>query len=231
MAFIPMIQFNNVSKVYKNSITALDDVSFSVNPGEFLFLVGPSGAGKSTVIRLLIRQEIPSNGNILFEDIDVTNIPRNLLSVYRQQLGIVFQDLKLISSKTVRQNVSFALEITDNKSKAEIKDTTDYLLDIVRVKDRADLYPEDLSGGERQRVAIARALANDPKLLIADEPTGNLDPKTSMEILEILNAINGSGTTVMVVTHDRKIVDEKQTRVIHMRDGKIFSDRIGGYDE
>jgi cell division transport system ATP-binding protein len=231
MAVTPMIQFNNVSKVYKNSIVALDDVSFSVNPGEFIFFVGPSGAGKSTVIRLLIRQEIPSKGNILFEDIDVINIPRNLLSVYRQQLGIVFQDLKLIPSKTVRQNVSFALEITDNKSRDEIKETTDYLLDIVKVKDRSDLYPEDLSGGERQRVAIARALANDPKLLIADEPTGNLDPKTSLEILDILNAINSSGTTVMVVTHDRKIVDERQARVIQMINGKITGDRVGGYED
>jgi cell division transport system ATP-binding protein len=225
-----MIQFNGVSKRYKDTILALDNVSFSINPGEFVFLTGPSGAGKSTIIRLLIRQEIPSNGNILFEDVDVINIPRNLLSVYRQQLGIVFQDLKLIPSKTVRQNVSFALEITDNKSKAEIKETTDYLLNIVKVNDRADLYPEDLSGGERQRVAIARALANDPKLLIADEPTGNLDPKTSLEILDILNAINDSGTTVLVVTHDRKIVDEKNTRVLHLQDGKILRDSIGGYD-
>lgn len=224
-----MIQFDNVSKIYKGDIVALDDISFKVKPSEFLFLVGPSGAGKSTVIRLLIRQEYPTNGNIQFEDVDVTQIPRNMLSIYRQQLGIVFQDLKLIPSKTVSQNIAFALEII-NKPKEVIDETTKFLLETVRLDKRADLFPEDLSGGEKQKVGIARALANDPKLLIADEPTGNLDPTTSSEILDILKAINSWGTTVFVVTHDRSIVDAMQTRVLHMADGKIVSDRIGGYE-
>lgn len=224
-----MIKFENVSKRYKGDISALHDISFSVDPGEFFFLIGPSGAGKSTVLRLLIRQERPTSGTIIFDDVDITGIPRNMLSIYRQQLGIVFQDLKLIQSKNVLDNVKFALEIL-NKPRKEIDETTDYLLDMVGLTNRAMLYPEDLSGGERQRVAIARALANDPKLFIADEPTGNLDPETAFEILEILKAINKTGTTVMVVTHDKNIVDSMQTRVIHMNQGKILSDVLGGYD-
>jgi len=224
-----IVNFDKVSKIYKGDIIALKDVSFSIIPGEFCFIVGPSGAGKSTVIRLLIRQEFPTDGLIRFEDVNVTEIPRKLLSIYRQQIGVVFQDLKLIPSRTVRENIAFALEIT-NKPKDQIIETTEYLLETVHLEKRADLFPEDLSGGERQKVGIARALANDPKLLIADEPTGNLDPHTSDEILEILNAINGWGTTIMVVTHDKDIVDKGKKRVIHMRDGAIESDRVGGYD-
>lgn len=224
-----MIQFDNVSKTYKGDIVALDNISFKIKPSEFTFIVGPSGAGKSTVIRLLIRQEFPTDGLIQFEDVDVTKIPRNMLSIYRQQLGVVFQDLKLIPSKTVRQNIAFALEIT-NKPKEQVDETTKFLLETVRLDKRADLLPEDLSGGERQKVGIARALANDPKLLIADEPTGNLDPTTSNEILEILKAINSWGTTVLVVTHDKSIVDKMQSRVIHMADGKIVVDKVGGYE-
>ena len=225
-----MVLFDKVTKVYKGDIVALDNVTFTLDPKEFVFVVGPSGAGKSTVIRLLIRQELPSDGEIVFEDVDVTKIPRRLLSVYRQQLGVVFQDLKLIPSKTVRQNVRFALEIL-NKPKNIADETTDFLLEKVGLQDRANLFPDELSGGEKQRVGIARALANDPKLLIADEPTGNLDPITSMGILELLNAINQSGTTLIVVTHDKKIVDSMQTRVLHMEKGKIISDHKGGYDD
>ncbi|WKZ30972.1 MAG: ATP-binding cassette domain-containing protein [Candidatus Dojkabacteria bacterium] len=225
-----IIKFDKVSKVYKGSINALDDVTFNVDEGEFFFVVGTSGAGKSTIIRLLIRQELPTTGDIAFEDIAVTKIPRKMLSIYRQQLGIVFQDLKLIPSKTIRENVSFALEIL-GKDRKEVTDTTDYLLEVVKLQDRANLFPEDLSGGERQRTAIARALANDPKLLIADEPTGNLDPDTSFEILEILKTVNSWGTTVMIVTHDRDIVDAMKTRVIHMDKGKIAGDYVGGYRE
>jgi len=224
-----MVNFDSVSKVYKGDIVALNNVSFSLKPAEFCFIVGPSGAGKSTIIRLLIRQEFPSDGSILFEDVNVTEIPRKLLSIYRQQIGVVFQDLKLIPSKTVRENIAFALEIT-NKPKSQIDETTEYLLQTVNLTKRAHLYPEDLSGGEKQKVGIARALANDPKLLIADEPTGNLDPNTSGEILEILKAINEWGTTVLVVTHDRSIVDKAQRRVIHMRNGEIEADTTGGYD-
>lgn len=223
-----IIKFDNVNKVYKGDISALNGVTFDVSQGEFFFVVGTSGAGKSTVIRLLIRQELPTSGDIQFEEIAVTKIPRNMLSIYRQQLGIVFQDLKLIPSKTIRENISFALEILGKDSK-EVADTTDYLLEVVKLQERANLFPEDLSGGERQRTAIARALANDPKLLIADEPTGNLDPDTSFEILEILKTVNSWGTTVMIVTHDRDIVDAMKTRVIHMDKGTIVGDYVGGY--
>lgn len=225
-----MVLFENVSKIYNGDIVALDDVSFKVNTGEFCFIVGSSGAGKSTIVRLLIRQERPTNGYIKFEEVDVPTIPRNLISLYRQQLGIVFQDLKLIPTKTIRENVEFALEIVD-KSKNEIKETAQYLLEAVNLKDKGDLFPDQLSGGEKQRVAIARALANDPKLLIADEPTGNLDPKTSAEILEILKSINSWGTTVIVVTHDRDIVNMTKTRVLQMDNGSLIDDRAQGYSE
>lgn len=224
-----IIKLNNVSKSYKKGITALEEVSFDAHEGEFFFLVGPSGAGKSTVIRLIIRQEFPSNGEIVFEDIDVSSIPRDMLSIYRQQIGIVFQDLKLIQNKTIKENVEFALEIT-GKPKKEVNDTAEYLLDVVGLADRMSLFPDALSGGEKQKTAIARALANDPKFFIADEPTGNLDPQTSFEILELLKTINSWGTTVMVVTHDKDIVDAMQTRVIHLEGGKIVEDTTGGYE-
>lgn len=224
-----IVEFENVSKIYNEDIVALKDINFRLDQGEFCFIVGSSGAGKSTIIRLLIRQETPTQGEIKFEKISVPKIPRKLLSVYRQQLGIVFQDLKLIPSKTIRENVEFALEII-NKPKNEIKDTADYLLEVVKLEGKDKLFPDQLSGGEKQRVAIARALANDPKLLIADEPTGNLDPKTSEDILNILKGINEWGTTVMVVTHDKELVDQMQTRVLHIENGKLIEDRAGGYD-
>ncbi|KKR06026.1 MAG: Cell division ATP-binding protein FtsE [candidate division WS6 bacterium GW2011_GWF2_39_15] len=224
---LPIINFDKVSKIYPGGIIALDEVSFIVDPGEFTFIVGPSGAGKSTAIRLLIKEEFPTQGSIQFQDINVTSIPRKLLSIYRQQLGVVFQDLKLIESKTVSENVEFALEITNRKD-SEIAETTNYLLDIVNLKGRAHLFPQELSGGEKQRVAIARALANDPKLFIADEPTGNLDPENAREIMNILQAINEWGTTVIVITHDDVIVDKMQKRVLRMNQGKIVGDEKGG---
>ncbi|MBI2356919.1 ATP-binding cassette domain-containing protein [Candidatus Dojkabacteria bacterium] len=223
-----MINFLDVSKVYAGGIVALNKVTFAVEPGEFTFIVGPSGAGKSTLISLLIKEENPSDGKIYFEDINVPSIPRKLLSVYRQQLGIVFQDLKLIGSKTVRENIQFALEITNSRKNEEIDETTNYLLDIVNLKGRSHLFPEELSGGEKQRVAIARALANDPKLFIADEPTGNLDQENAEEIMNILKAINEWGTTVVVITHDNAIVDRMKRRVIGMNQGAIVSDEKSG---
>jgi len=222
------ISFNKVKKYYPGGIMALNDITFDINNGEFTFIVGPSGAGKTTIVRLLIRQEFPSEGDILFENLEVTKIPRNLLSFYRQKLGIVFQDLKLIDSKTVKENIQFALEINKKNTK-EIEETTNYLLEVVNLKGRSHLFPEELSGGEKQRVAIARALANDPKLFIADEPTGNLDPNNAMDILNILKTINSWGTTVLVITHDEDIVDIMQQRVIHMENGKIVADEKGGY--
>ncbi len=224
-----MVKFNSVSKIYKKEIIALRETSFTLERDEFCFVVGPSGAGKSTIARLLIRQELPTEGEIFFEDINVTQIPRKHLSLYRQNLGIVFQDLKLLESKTIRENINFALEIIETP-RNEIDETTEYLLDTVGLTERSNLYPEDLSGGEKQRAAIARALANDPKILIADEPTGNLDPETSFQILKLLKAINETGTGLIVITHDKEIVNEMQTRVIHMKEGSIISDAVGGYD-
>jgi cell division transport system ATP-binding protein len=225
---LPMVKFSQVSKIYPGGIVALKDINFTISEGEFVFIVGPSGAGKTTVVRLLIREEMPTAGDIHFEDIEVHKIPRKLLSVYRQQLGVVFQDLKLIDTKTVKENIELALEIS-SKTRKEMEETTDYLLNLVNLKGRAHLFPEELSGGEKQRVAIARALANEPKLFIADEPTGNLDPATAMEILNILKTVNNLGTTVVLITHDDDIVDLMQTRVLHMQDGKVVSDEKGGY--
>jgi cell division transport system ATP-binding protein len=223
-----MVDFKNVSKIYPDDIVALSGVTLKIEPKEFAFIVGPSGAGKSTMLRLLIREEYPTQGEIFFEDVDVVNIPRKLIAIYRQQMGVTFQDLKLVESRTARENIEFALEIT-NKPKEKMEETVEYLLDLVNLKDRANLRPCQLSGGEKQKVAIARALANEPKLLIADEPTGNLDPSSALEILDILKTINSLDTTVVVITHDHDIVNKMQTRVISLEKGKIISDKKGGY--
>ena len=224
-----MLFFDKVSKKYSNDITALDDVNFNIEKGEFSFLVGPSGAGKTTLLKLLIREELPTSGSIFFEDIEVQKLPRKLLPTYRQRLGIVFQDIKLLQSKTLEENIAFALEILGKEDK-EIKETSEYLLELVKLQDRRQLFPQQLSGGEQQRGAIARALANNPDLLVADEPTGNLDPDNAMQILDILKNINKTGTTVMVISHDRDIVNQMKTRVIRMVDGRIVSDTKGDYD-
>lgn len=219
-----MIKYVDVKKSYPGNIVALDGISFEIDEGEFAFIVGPSGAGKSTLIRLLVKQEIPTNGDIFFEDVLVPTIPNKLLAIYRQQLGIVFQDLKLIPSRTVKENIEFALEIT-GKHRNEVSETTQYLLNVVHLENRAHLFPEELSGGEKQKIAIARALANDPKIFIADEPTGNLDTDTTIEILEILKTVNNWGTTVMVITHDNTLVNNMKTRVISLKEGKVVSDK------
>jgi len=224
-----MLLFDKVNKKYDENIVALDDVGFKVDQGEFFFLVGPSGAGKTTLMRLLIREEIPTSGSIFFKDIDVPNIPNKLLPTYRQRLGIVFQDIKLLSTKTLAENINFALEILGKEDK-EIKETTDYLLETVGLQDRRNLFPHQLSGGEQQRGAIARALANNPELFIADEPTGNLDPDNAFQVLEILKKINKGGTTVMIISHDKDIVNEMKTRVVRMEKGKVISDNNGDYD-
>ncbi len=218
-----MVIFDTVTKKYKESITALEDVSFRIDPGEFCFVVGPSGAGKSTIMKLLIREEVPTSGSIFFNEIEVPKLNRRLLPAYRQKLGIVFQDIKLLDTKTLEENIAFALEILD-KSQKEIKDTTDYLLDLVGLRERKELFPQELSGGEQQRGAIARALANKPDLFIADEPTGNLDSQNAMQIMDILNRINKNGTTVMVISHDLNLIDGSKNRTINIRDGRLNSD-------
>lgn len=225
-----MLIFDKVTKKYNENIVALEDVSFSIDKGEFSFLVGPSGAGKTTLMRLLIREELPTSGNIIFDKIEVPKLPIKLLPKYRQRLGMVFQDLRLLESKTLEENIQFALEIL-GKTEKEIKETTEYLLELVKLQDRKDLFPVQLSGGEQQRGAIARALANNPDLLVADEPTGNLDPETSFQVLDILNSINRGGTTVLVISHDRELVNKMKKRVIRMEGGKVISDNNeGDYD-
>ncbi len=223
-----MIDFKNVSKIYPKDIVALDDINLLIEPKEFTFIVGPSGAGKSTLLKLLIRQDFPTQGEIFFEDVDVIKIPKKLISVYRQQMGVAFQDLKLIECRTTRENIEFALEII-GKPKKESIETTEYLLDLVDLRDKSELFPKQLSGGEKQKVAIARAIANNPKVLIADEPTGNLDPNSALEILDILNTINELGTTVLAITHDHDIVNKMSKRVIALEKGKIVHDKKGGY--
>lgn len=218
-----MVFFDTVTKKYKDDITALQDVNFSIEEGEFCFLVGPSGAGKSTIMKLLIREEVPTSGSIFFKDIEVPRLTRRLLPAYRQRLGIVFQDIKLLQTKTLEENIAFALEILD-KSPKEIADTTDYLLDLVHLRDRRTLFPDELSGGEQQRGAIARALANKPELFIADEPTGNLDADNAKQILDILKTINGMGTTVMVISHDLNLVNGSKARTIKIVNGRLESD-------
>lgn len=221
-----MIHFENVEKKY-DKITALKEVNFDISDGEFCFIVGPSGAGKSTIMKLLIREELPTKGDIVFDKVSVPKLPDKLVPEYRQKIGMVFQDIKLLPTKTLEENINFTLEIL-NKTQKEIQDTTDYLLDLVNLKDRKDLFPKELSGGEQQRGAIARALANNPKVLVADEPTGNLDPENAQDLLKIFQTVNSSGTTVIVITHNKDLVDTTQRRVIRLEKGEITSDSNKG---
>lgn len=223
-----MLTFESVTKKYPTGNVALDDVSFHINEGEFVFLVGPSGAGKSTAIRQIIRQETPSSGKIIFENKVINKLRGGKLARYRRDLGIVFQDFKLLNTKTVEENVAFVLEVSGKSSK-EIKKAVNYVLDLVGLADKKRAFPETLSGGEQQRVAIARAIVTEPKVLLADEPTGNLDRNNAWDIIQLLNKINNWGTTVIVATHDTEIVDSLNKRVIGFEAGKVVRDNIGGY--
>lgn len=222
-----MIQFDNVTKIYDGETTALEHVSFHIEEGEFAFVIGPSGAGKSTVTKLITREELPTEGNIYVNGIDVANLRRSKVPYLRRNIGMVFQDFRLLSQKTIKENIEFAMEVVGASPK-EIKRIVPKLLNMIGLSSRANAYPDQLSGGEQQRVALARALANQPPVLIADEPTGNLDPKSSGEIIQLLNEINKQGTTVMVVTHDKEIVNSLKKRVITISDGQIFSDEERG---
>ncbi len=222
-----MIQFENVTKVYDGETTALENVSFHIEEGEFAFVIGPSGAGKSTVTKLITREELPTEGKIYVNGIDVAKLRRSKVPYLRRNIGMVFQDFRLLSQKTISENIEFAMEVVGASPK-EIKRIVPKLLNMIGLSSRANAYPDQLSGGEQQRVALARALANQPPVLIADEPTGNLDPKNSEEIIQLLNEINKQGTTVMVVTHDREIVNSLKKRVITISDGQIFSDEERG---
>jgi len=228
-----MIVFNQVTKEYKNHYlhTALDNVSFTIDDGEFVFIVGPSGSGKSTIIKLILREETPTSGEIVFNDIEITKMKAQGLPILRREIGVVFQDYKLLQNKNVFENVSFTLEVS-GKSVEEVKKTTDYILELVGLEEKRYNFPGQLSGGEMQRVAIARALVNDPQVLIADEPTGNLDPENAWDVIQILNKVNNWGTSVIMATHDKEVVNAISKRVIELEKGKVIRDEgKGKYDE
>ena len=224
---MPQIEFRNVTKEYIPGIKVLDDVSFSIESGEFVFIIGPSGAGKSTIIKLLLREENPESGEIFFEGRNIAEIAPDEMPDYRRKIGVVFQDYKLLDSKTVYDNVAISLEVV-NSDEEDIKNIVPNVLSLVGLLDHASYKPEELSGGEKQRTAIARALAHEPDVLIADEATGMIDPDSSDEIVEISEKINSLGTTVIMATHDQRIVDKLTKRVIKIHKGKLVSDKKGG---
>ena len=218
-----LIRLKNVKKTYKTGTTAIYDLSLNIQKGEFVFIIGSTGCGKSTLIKMLYREEKPTEGKILVGGLDVGKIKNRKVYKLRRKIGIVFQDYHLLPNSTAYENVAFALEVL-GLPKAEIHSKVMKVLDLVGLKTKAKQYPAHLSGGEQQRVAIARAIVNGPKILICDEPTGNLDPKTSMEIMEVLKAINELGTTIIMVTHDIDIVDIMKKRVILLDSGRIVKD-------
>jgi len=221
-----MVEFRAVSKAYGN-IEAVEDVSFRIGKGEFVSLVGPSGAGKSTIVKLLIREDQATSGQIVVAGRDITTLKRSELPFYRRKIGVVFQDFRLLPNKTVYENVAFALEVSD-AAKSEIQQRVPMILEMVGMLSRSDNFPHELSGGEQQRAAIARSLVHDPKIIIADEPTGNLDPVNTWEIIELLFKINQQGAVVLLATHDKEIVDTLKKRVITMRAGRIVADQQKG---
>ncbi len=222
-----MITFDNVTKVYNTNI-GLENASIHINKGDFVFLVGPSGAGKSTFIKLILKEINADSGSILVDGQEVTTLSNREIPGLRRKIGIVFQDFRLLPKKTVYENVAFAMEIL-HRPKRQIRKKVPQVLSLVGISDKADKYPDELSAGEQQRVAIARAIINNPTVLIADEPTGNLDPDTAAEIMELLNQINMTGTTIVMVTHAKDIVDRMQKRVVAIEAGHIVRDEFGQY--
>ncbi len=221
-----MIQFKNVTKKYSGN-NGLSEVNLRIDDGEFVFLVGPSGAGKTTFIKLILKETDPDKGSISFDEYEVTSLPSRMIPYYRRNIGIVFQDFRLLPRMTVYENVAFAMEAVHQKKRL-IRKQVPHILNLVGISEKADCYPSELSGGEAQRVAIARAIVNNPKLLIADEPTGNLDPEKSWEIMNLLHQINLRGTTVVMVTHAKDIVDHMGRRVIQIEDGRVVRDDQSG---
>jgi cell division transport system ATP-binding protein len=222
-----IIEFDKVSKVYPGNVGAVLDISLNIKMGEFISLVGPSGAGKSTLIKLLTCEEMPSSGRISVAGRDISKLKKRELPFFRRKVGVIFQDFKILPKKTVYENIAFALEVSDSTNE-EIADKVPKIIDLVGLKTRTNAFSEELSGGEKQRVSIARALVHNPKLLIADEPTGNLDPVSTWEIIELLFKINKQGTIVLLATHDKEVVDTLQRRVVTLRGGKIVSDQEKG---
>jgi len=222
-----MIKLNNVSKAYSNKIKVLQDINLAVKPGEFVSIVGQSGAGKTTLVRLLIGEELVDGGEVFIGDWDITRISRREVPFLRRQIGVIFQDFKLLPKKTLEENVSFALQVSGGESN-KIKKIVPSVLKIVGLEDKSGRYPHEVSGGESQRAAIARALVHQPKILLADEPTGNLDAINANEIIELLLRINKFGTTVILVTHNKEIVNRLNKRVVTMDRGQIINDQAHG---
>ena len=222
-----MIEMMNVTKKYSKGITAINNLSIQIKDGDFVYVVGPSGAGKSTFIKMMYREEKATKGRIRVGKYDLMKIKDRQIPFLRRYVGVVFQDFKLLQNKTVYENVAYAMEVIE-KSPREIKRRVDEVLELVNLKHRMNNFPNELSGGEQQRVAIARAIVNTPGILIADEPTGNLDPDTSMEIMDILERINEQGTTIVMATHNSQIVNEKKHRVLSIESGQIVRDQEQG---
>ncbi len=218
-----MIRLEKVTKVYPNGVKALDNVSFSIDKGEFVFIVGSSGSGKTTMLKLLMKEENPTDGKLFIENKDITKLRRGKIPKLRRSIGVVFQDFRLLEKMTVFNNVAFALKVTE-ASASKIRRNVPMVLSLVGLSKKAKMHPSQLSGGEQQRTALARAIVNNPPILLADEPTGNLDPKTSWEIMKLLIDINLRGTTVVVITHDREIVDAMKKRVIKLSGGRVVRD-------
>ena len=225
-----MIKLENVTKIYKTGVRAVNNMNIDIGPGEFVYVIGTTGAGKSTFIKLLYREEKATSGKVIVAGQDVSKIKNRKVPYFRRNIGVVFQNFRLLPKKTVFENVAFALEVTDTP-RLEIRKKVRRTLELVGLEDKANAFPHELSGGQQQRVAIARAIVNNPKVLIADEPTGNLDPDTSIEIIELLERINEvNHTTILVVTHDKEIVQKYKKRTILIEDGCIKTDTsTGGY--
>ena len=224
-----MIEFRNVTKTYNTGTEAVKNANFVIDKGEFAFLVGSSGSGKSTLIKLILKEEEPTSGRIIINGKDTTFLKANRVPFLRRSMGVVFQDFRLLPDKTVYENVAFAMYIV-KATPRHIRRQVPMVLSLVGLSGKAKMYPNELSGGEQQRVALARALVNNPSMIIADEPTGNLDPETAWEIMNLLKEINARGTTIVVATHAKDIVDRMNKRVIRIENGNIIRDEKGGYD-
>lgn len=226
-----MIEFKNVTKVYDNNVKALSDVNVQIESGEFVFLVGASGAGKSTFIKMLLKEVDPSNGSISVTGKDLTKLTRKEIPYYRRKIGMVFQDFRLIPTMNVYENVAFAMRVVE-ASQREIRRRVPMVLSLVGLSHKYKMFPTELSGGEQQRVSLARAIVNNPAVLIADEPTGNLDPETAKEIMDLLDDINRAGTTILMATHAKEIVDTMKKRVLTIEGGELVRDvKKGAYED
>src|SRR6185295_16832493 len=222
-----MIYFDKVTKRYHDGTPALEDVTLSISPKEFVSIVGHSGAGKTTLLKLLLAEERPTEGTVFFESIDINDLPSSALHHYRRKIGMVFQDFRLIPNKTAYENIAFAMEAA-GRNDSEIASDVPYILELVNLADKAKHFPDQLSGGEKQRIAIGRAIINQPDLIVADEPTGNLDPINTYEVVEILKKINELGTTVVITTHNKGVIDAIGKRVVTMDSGKVVRDDAKG---